>query len=97
MCVFSNIMDNVIPNLTERYPWVPQITPIDNNITISPFISREEFDALKAEVTELRKLLKAAKEFDNATKQKGCEDKKKLELLDSLAELLGLPKFSGGK
>lgn len=53
-------------------------------------VSREEFNALKKEVKELRKLLLAAKEFDEATGQADCEMDEKIEFIRQLADFVGV-------
>jgi hypothetical protein len=53
-------------------------------------VSREEFNALKHEITELRKVLKAAKAFDEATGQPDCEMDEKVALIKRLAEMVGV-------
>lgn len=62
MCVVSIIGDGWGQDFPKRWPDVPSqpIYPI-------PEISRAEFDLLKKEVEELKKLLLAAKKFDEAT------------------------------
>ena len=77
MCVVSSIMDN----WNQRYPlYYPAITAV----------SREEFEALKYEVEELKNLLKVAKEFDEKTGQPDCELEEKFELLKRVAEAVGV-------
>ena len=53
-------------------------------------VSREEFDALKKEMEELKKLLKAAKEYDEKTGQPDCHMDEKVELIKKIAELVGV-------
>lgn len=55
-----------------------------------PEISKKDFDALKAEVEELRELLLAAKRFDEATGQPDCEMDEKVELIRQIADLVGV-------
>ena len=86
MCTVSAIHDNWNDRLPDRYPWI-QTSP-NLQVTIPP--SREEFDRLKAEVDELRKLLEVAKAFDVATGQPDCETDEKTVLLRKLAEILGV-------
>ena len=65
--------------------------PIDwSQIFAAPEISRAEFDALKAELESLKKLLKAAKIYDEETGQKDCEDPEKVAMFRKLAELVGV-------
>jgi hypothetical protein len=86
---------------TPYYPLGPQnpgITPnIPNNqppfdwstLFVQP-ITREEFDALKAELAAVKELLKAAKIYDEKTGQKDCEDPEKVALFRRLAEITGV-------
>ena len=89
MCVVSNIGDYWNKRVPEDYPWViPSIThpdAITNN-----FVSREEFDKLKRDVEELKKLLLAGKEFDEKTGQPHCEHEDKIALIKKIAELVGV-------
>lgn len=92
MCVVSNIGDQYGRGFPDRWPNVyptpqPNTDKIELNIS---GITREEFDALKAEVEELRKLLEAAKQFDAATGQPDCEMDEKVLLIKQLAELVGV-------
>lgn len=50
--------------------------------------TREEFDALKADLESIKKLLIAAKQYDKETGQPDCEDAKKVALFRQLAQLL---------
>lgn len=60
--------------------WEPEPEPI----------SREDFEALKSEVQELKALLLAAKRFDEATDQADCEMDEKVELIRRVADLVGI-------
>lgn len=83
MCTVSMIGDDWQRRIPEQHPWVQP------SITILPAeVSRFEFDALRAEVQELIKLLKAAKAFDAATGQPDCENDEKVGLIKRLAGLL---------
>jgi hypothetical protein len=53
-------------------------------------VTREEFDALKAELVSLKKLLEAAKRYDDETGQADCEDAEKVRLFRRLAELVDI-------
>lgn len=92
MCVVSNIGDGYRDTFPGRWPNVyPTPQPDPSKFTFNfDNITREEFDALKAEVEELRKLLEAAKEFDKATGQPDCEMDDKVMLIKQLAELVGV-------
>lgn len=89
MCAVSNIGDFYGRTVPERYPWVQPNLP-NTVITLPPEITKAEFDALKREVEELKKLLTAAKAFDAATGQPDCEQDEKVALLKRIAELVGV-------
>ncbi len=92
MCVVSNIGDQYGRDFPDRWPGVyPAPKPPGEPVKIEiNSITREEFDALKAEVEELRELLQAAKKFDAATGQPDCEMDAKVELIRKIAEAVGV-------
>ncbi len=53
-------------------------------------VSREEFEALRKEVYELRQLLEAAKKFDDATNQHNCQKEENVRIIKQIAENLGV-------
>lgn len=79
------IGDDFSRRLPEHYPNYHQWITYPNN---GP--TREELDALKREIQELKELLKAAKKYDEATGQRDCEMAQKIELLTKLASLVGV-------
>ena len=92
MCVVSNIGTDWARTFPDRYPGiyttpglVPQVPPV---MPEPP--SRAEFEALRAEMAELKKLLLAAKAYDAATGQPDCETDEKVALIKRLAELVGV-------
>ena len=88
MCTVSFIGDQWGKTIPQQYPWVqPYIQPY---VTTQPEISRAEFDALKREMSELKKLLLAAKEYDAAMGEPDCEIDEKVVLLKRLAEFVGV-------
>lgn len=99
MCTVSNIGDYWNRRWPAEYPWIePYETPFDPNspmkikpgpITITG-VSRQEFEALKKEVQELKELIKAAQKFDEATNQPHCEHEDKVALIKKIAELVGV-------
>ncbi len=101
MCVVSMIGDSWGNGFKDRYPGVmPWVTPAmpDPWPATIPYatpaiptsVSREEFDALKKEIEELKKLLQAAKEYDAATGQPDCEVDAKVALIKAVANLVGV-------
>jgi hypothetical protein len=100
MCVYSMISDHFIDKTEKRYPWINPIdpmypstpTPWDNSNKFKEFVfpSKQEFDALKREVEDLKELLKKAIQYDKNTNQPNCEDAKKKEFLKNLAQMLGV-------
>jgi len=89
----SNIGDNYKEGFPQKWPnvWphVQQPTPSFAQQYLG-VISRQEFDALKAEVEELKKLLQAAKKFDDSTGQPHCEMDDKVELIKRIAKAVGV-------
>lgn len=77
MCVVSMIGDNWKGGFPNMYPTFPIVT-------------RDEFDALKREMEELKKLIKAAREFDEATGQKDCENADKVAFIKEVAKFVGV-------
>lgn len=55
-----------------------------------PNVSQAEFDKLKREVQELKKLIEAAKRFDEATGQKDCENADKVKFIKDVAKFVGV-------
>lgn len=91
MCAVSMIGDYYREILPIRYPqfeFYPATT--ETTITVSPSPTREEFDALKKEVLEMKELLKRAKAYDEATGQEDCEQDEKIALLRKVADLVGV-------
>lgn len=93
MCVVSYVGDYWRDTFPQRHPtiapmWIGGTTNIP--VTIGPNVTREEFEALRRDVLELKELLKAAKKFDEATGQPDCETDSKVALIKKLAELVGV-------
>jgi hypothetical protein len=102
MCTVSNIGDNYRDNFAPRWPnvpvWPAQPTGVPYPAqpsavpvpTFTPAVSKEEFEALKKEVEELKQLLKAAKKFDEETGQPDCHMDDKVDFIKKLAEYVGV-------
>jgi hypothetical protein len=97
MCAVSTIGDDYTkkwPN-NPLNPWGPSDPLLPPYEPLGPFslgcpVNRVEFEMLKNEVQELKKLLEAAKKFDEATGQKDCEMEEKVAFLKKLAEFVGV-------
>lgn len=92
MCFVSNIGRGWNDTFPDRYPWVSPYTqpaPVPMPAVI-PGVSQDEFNRLKREVEELKKLLAAAKAFDAATGQPDCEMDEKVALIKKVAEFVGV-------
>jgi len=88
MCVVSNVFDYGRSTIPDRNPWiVPYVQPNTQTFIITQ-PTREEFDKLKREVDELKKLVEAAREYDAATGQPDCEDPAKAEFMRRLEDLI---------
>lgn len=90
MCMVSNIGD-VYGKKYPEYPWYPTIPDNPTPVTITQIgVSQAEFDVLKKEMEELKKLLLAARKFDEATGQPHCEMEDKIAVLKKVAKALGV-------
>ncbi len=87
MCMVSNIGDGWQDSFPKNWP---QFVPEPGSSFHFSSVTREEFDALKREVEELKKLLIAAKAFDKATGQPDCEMGEKVKLIKAIAKLVGV-------
>lgn len=91
MCVTSYVGDYYRDNLPEKHPWV---LPVDGTLIPGTLPARSptqaEFDALKKEVEELKKLLLAAKRYDEETGERDCEMDAKIALIKEVAKLVGV-------
>ncbi len=88
MCMVSMIGDDFTSRFPIQYPNIntqQHLPKIDYKL-----VPAEEWDALKAEVAELKELLLAAKKYDEATGQKDCEMEEKIELLRKIGDALGI-------
>lgn len=93
MCVLSFVGDDWSKRYPQEQQWIhPYIGPGDGSgqtsILFGPEVTKVEFDALKAELESLKKLLKAAKIYDEETGQADCEVEEKVALIKRLAELV---------
>lgn len=79
MCVVSNVGDYWTKEVFPNYPKAP----IDT-------WSLSEVVRLKRDLEALKKLLKAALEFDQATGQPHCEHEAKIKLIKQMADIAGV-------
>ncbi len=83
MCMVSAVGDNFKDSFPNKWPQFNQPFP-------APEVSRADLDALRKEMAELKKLLSAAKKFDDSTGQPHCEMDEKVDLIKKLAALVGV-------
>jgi len=89
MCVYSMIGDDWAKRWNEQYPEI--FKPVVTGTLNWPHqVTREEFEALKKEMQELKDLLIQAKKYDEATGQPDCEMEDKVTLIKKMAEFLGV-------
>ena len=79
MCVVSFVGDH----FQQKWP-EPIITWYPPNPT------KEEFDALKKEVLEMKELLRKAKIYDEKNNEPNCEIEDKMEFLRKVAKLVNI-------
>ena len=77
MCVVSMIGDHYSDKWKDLYPFPvipvePTSTP-SNPSVFYELVSREEFEALKKEVLEMKQLLKKAIKYDQENNQPDCK------------------------
>ena len=84
MCMVSAIGDNFKDSFPKKWH---QVWPLPADTS---HIDRAELSALRKEVEELKKLLKAAKKFDESTGQPECHMDEKVKMITDLAKLLGI-------
>ncbi len=87
MCTVSMVMDDWNDRWRRSHPPLDPFFP-DPVIFTTNGPTREEFDALKAELESLKKLLLAAKKYDEETGQPDCESDQKTALVKQLAKIL---------
>ncbi len=84
MCVVSFVGEHY----EDKFKNNPQIDL--TNFFISPQVSREEFEALKKEVMEMKELLKKAKTYDERNNEPDCEIEDKIKVLKAVAKMVGV-------
>lgn len=83
MCTVSMVGDGWRDQFPKRWP---AVVPYSTQ----PAISRQEFDALKQEMEQLKLLIAAAKKFDEATGQPNCEMQEKVAMIKAIAKMVGV-------
>lgn len=89
MCTVSAVGDEWGKTFPDRWPSVPVYPSTTTTIYLTE-VTKEDFEALKKEVEDLKRLLLAAKAFDEATGQPDCEMDEKVELIRQIADLVGV-------
>ena len=84
MCAVSMISDDWL----RRAPNLPGWDPFNN--ALKPQVTRDEFEALKKEIVELRELLSQAKKQDEEEGNPDCEMEDKIEILKRLGKAVGI-------
>lgn len=104
MCVVSMIGEHYHgkwgPQVIPMTPGVIPAEPIRKTPTPDEYqnlqriwttpVTRQEFDALKREVQEMKKLLERAHEYDKRTGQEDCHVDEKMATLRRIAEAVGI-------
>lgn len=94
MCIVSMVHDHFEP-LVPQMPWQPNLWPPGGTFTLPAVpVTREELDALRAEVARLTKVVNdfitaksAAETVDRLTAQPDCVDPEKARLVERVADL----------
>lgn len=91
MCSVSMIGDFYSDKWRNPPPNQLPINPLGYPLpTVSPPITREEFEALKRDVLDMKELLKRAKAYDERNGEPDCEIDEKMDLLRKVAKLVGV-------
>lgn len=96
MCTVSYVGDYWRRDFPQRHPgWHDDFTKPYQPVTLpndilEPKVSKKEFDALKKEMEELKKLLLAAKKYDEAMNEPNCEMDDKVALIKKVAKVVGV-------
>lgn len=101
MCVVSMVGDHYNEKWKDVWPYhQPQPNPfVPDRVTTAPAAipfwspqgpTQQQFDDLKKEVEEMKKLLKRAVEYDKNNNEPHCEMEDKVALLKKVAALVGV-------
>lgn len=96
MCVYSMIGDHYTdkfkydPDWEKWFKQLPvQTIPADVIVDLTG-ITRQEFDNLKKQVEDMKRLLERALKYDEENKEPRCETDAKVALLKKVAEAFGV-------
>lgn len=90
MCTMSMIGDFYRDKWTQAAVPMPGISYPYSPPLVAPPVTREEFNALRRDVLEMKELLKRAKEYDERNGEPNCEMDEKMEILRKVAKLVGV-------
>lgn len=93
MCFVSVISDHYGEKWNQQQWHSPgSLESLGSNTTIyfPSQVTKEEFEALKKEVLEMKALLIRAKEYDRKNNQPDCEMEDKVKILKEVAKLVGV-------
>lgn len=90
MCAVSFIGDRQNGIWKESYPkiWETVSTPAVTKKDLKLLATKEEVEKLRQELEALKKLLKAAKIFDEEVGEPDCKQDNKVAIIKKMAELL---------
>ncbi len=91
MCTVSMVGDHYRDLLPNKYPWIPTDWPSSPNQTLpADYVPRSEFEALKREIEDMKKLLERAVAYDERNNEPHCEMEDKVALLKKVAAMVGV-------
>lgn len=95
MCVVSMIGEHYGDKLRREWPqFFPDQQPRPLQVEYSPFVpapvSRQEFEELKRQVSEMTELLRRAKVYDEKHGEPDCEIEEKMAALRAVARIVGV-------
>lgn len=86
MCTVSMVGEHYSEKYNKLYP----DTNFWSGATPTVYVSQREFEALKRDVEEMKKLLLRAKEYDERNNEPHCEMDEKVALLKQIAKVVGV-------
>ncbi len=94
MCAVSMIGDHFGDKWRPNWPYetipAPYLPPPTITTTWPPEVTKEEFEALRHEVLEMKELLRRAKKYDEDNHEPNCEIEDKMDLLRKVAKAVGI-------